>query len=44
MPLILSHWPVISEVDVGGMTEVEPSHQYSVTSCSLVADSSRGAV
>ena len=42
MPPILLCWPMISEVDAGGMAiEGEPSHQYSVTCC-CVTDGSRG--
>ena len=38
-------WPMMSEVDVGGMAvETEPSHKYSVTFWCHVADSSRGEV
>ena len=44
MPPILLCWPVMSEVDVGGMAvQVEPSHQYSVTFRYRVTDGSRGA-
>ena len=32
------------EVDIHGMADVEPSHQYSTTFCCCVTDSSRGAV
>ena len=42
MPAVLLHWPMMSEVDVGGMAvEVDPSHQYSVTCCCHVTDGSR---
>ena len=45
MPPSLLCWPMMSEVDVGGMVaETEPSHQYSVTSCCCVTDGSRGTV
>lgn len=45
MRSILSHWPMTSEADVGGMAvEAESSHQYSVTRCCCMTDGSRGAV
>ena len=45
VPPILSCWPAMSEVDVGGMTvEVEPFHQYSIKFCCCATDGSRGAV
>ena len=44
MPPILLCWPTTSEVAVGGMAvEVEPFHQYPITFCCCVADSSGGA-
>ena len=45
MSSTLFFWPTTSEADVHGMTgEVEPSCQYSITSCCHVTDGSRGAV
>ena len=45
MPPIWLCWPAVTDVDVGGIAlDVEPSHQYSVTFCYPVTDSSRGAV
>ena len=45
MPRILLHRPMILEADVVGMAvKVEPSHQYSITSCCCVTDGSRGTV
>jgi len=45
MPPILFYWPMILEVNVGGMSaEVEFSHQYSITFCCQGTDGSRGAV
>ena len=45
MPAILLCWPTMSEAPVGGMTvQAESSHQYSITFCCHVTDSSRGAV
>ena len=45
MPPILLCWPMISEVDVGGMAaEVEPFWQYSISCCCRVTDGSRGAL
>ena len=45
VPPILLCWSTTSEADVGGMAvEVETSHQYSITFCCHVTDSSRGAV
>ena len=38
-------WPMTTEADAGGMAvQVEPFHQYSVTCCCHVTESSRGAV
>ena len=45
MPSILLVWPIPPEADVDGMAvEFEPSHQYSITFCYHVTDSSKGAV
>jgi len=44
MPPILLCWLTTSEVDVGGMAEVELSLQYSTKFCCCVIDGSRGAV
>jgi len=45
MPPILLYCPRMPEMEVGGMAaKVEPSHQYSLTCCYCVTDSSRGAV
>jgi len=44
MPSTLLCLSMTSEVDVGGVSEVGPSHQYSVTFCCHVTDGSRGAV
>ena len=45
MPPILLCWPMVSEVNVGGMAvEVEPSHQHPITFCCCVTEGSRGAV
>ena len=39
MPPILSCWPMMSEMDVGGMAvEVEPVYQYPVTFCAMAAE------
>jgi len=44
LPILFSQ-SMTSEVDVDVITlEAEPSHQYSLTCCCLVADGSRGAV
>ena len=43
MPPVLLCWPTVSESDVGGIP-VEPSHQYSITFCYHVIDSSRRVV
>jgi len=45
IPPILSCWPVILQVDGGGMAaEAEPSHKYPITFCCYVAAGSRGAL
>ena len=45
MPSILWRWPMIPEVDTGGMAvEAELSYQYSDTFCCCVTDGSRGAI
>ena len=45
MPPILLCWLVMLEEDGGGMAvEVETSHQYPITSCGHVTNSSRVAV
>ena len=45
VPPILLSCPTISKLDIGGIAvEVESSHQYSVTFCCCLLDSSRGAV
>lgn len=45
MPPILFYWPMISEINVGGVAEeVEPSQQYFITFCCHVAGCSRGAI
>jgi len=45
MPHILLCWPTPSEADIDGIAvKLEPSHQYSITSCCHVTDGSRGAV
>ena len=44
MPPVLLCWPMMSEVDVGGVAaEVEPSCQYPNTFCCCVTDGSRRA-
>ena len=45
VPSILLCWPMMSEVEVGGMAvEVEPSCHYPITFCFCTTDGSRGAV